>query len=164
MSLTSMAFVKHVNNGNEHGKVRTVYSSLPHWLAIIDALSKTRLCLLAAQPLKALPIVLILNKLDVFKQLIRKYPLAKWFPDFVGKEEDPEGVLSYIVAIFEAAISLYDKREIKFYIIDATDIEACQATLRNIEDTVMSKTFESGESRRQTASFKIGDLRRFYRS
>ncbi|KAL9029640.1 MAG: hypothetical protein Q9180_007004, partial [Flavoplaca navasiana] len=116
--------------------------------------------LLAIWELKLLPIVLILNKLDVFRQQIQSNPLKNWFPDFVGREKDPKAALSYIVAKFKAK-NLDDKREISVYFTDATNVEGCQSTLRAIEDTVMSKTFESGGSRRQAASFKISDLGRF---
>ncbi|KAL8872974.1 MAG: hypothetical protein Q9198_007106 [Flavoplaca austrocitrina] len=94
--------------------------------------------LLATRELKTLSIVLLLNKWDLFKQQIQGNPLGDYFPDFVGREKDSEAALSYIVAKFKAAISLYDKREMKVYVTDATNIEACQATLRDIEDTVMS--------------------------
>ena len=85
-----------------------------------------------------LSIVLLLNKLDVFKQRIQENPLGDYFPDFVGRKKDSEAALSHIVAKFKAAISAYDKREMKVYFTDATNIEACQATLRDIEDTVIS--------------------------
>ncbi|KAL9628905.1 MAG: hypothetical protein Q9204_005583 [Flavoplaca sp. TL-2023a] len=94
--------------------------------------------LLAIREVKTLSIVLLLNKLDVFKQQIQENPLWDYFPDFVGREKDSEAALSYIVAKFKAVISVYDKREMKVYFTDATNIEACQATLRDIEDTVMS--------------------------
>ncbi|CAL8581603.1 hypothetical protein XPA_007292 [Xanthoria parietina] len=82
-------------------------------------------------------IVLIFNKIDVFRQQIQEHPLKTWFPDFVGREKDPEAALLYIEARFKAAKSLYDEREIHVHYTDATNIEACQATLQDIEETVM---------------------------
>ncbi|KAL8985283.1 MAG: hypothetical protein Q9205_000981 [Flavoplaca limonia] len=121
-----MGLVPDVNIGYIHGKNQMIES-----LQIFESL-------LAIRELKALSIVLLLNKLDVFKQQIQKNPFGDYFTDFVGREKDSEAALSYIVAKFKAAISVYDKREMKVYFIDATNIEACQATLRDIEDTVMS--------------------------
>lgn len=82
-------------------------------------------------------IVLILNKLDVFKREIQEYPLKIWFPDFDGKEKDYEAALSFIEAKFRATKSLYDERHIYTYHTDATNIEDCQVTLRNIEAEVI---------------------------
>lgn len=95
--------------------------------------------LLSLEILKATAIVLILNKLDIFKKQIQKHPLKTWHPDFVGREKDHEAALSYIVANFKATKSLHDEREIHVYYTDATNIETCQATLRDIEDKVMPR-------------------------
>ncbi|KAI4244018.1 MAG: hypothetical protein L6R42_010591 [Xanthoria sp. 1 TBL-2021] len=89
--------------------------------------------------LKGVPIVLILNKLDVFRQQIQEHPLRTWYPDFVGREKDHEAALSYIVAKFRAMKRLSDEREIHIYYTDATNIKASQATLRDIEDNVMPR-------------------------
>lgn len=95
--------------------------------------------LLSLEILKATAIVLILNKLDIFKKQIQTHPLKTWHPDFVGREKDHEAALSYIVAKFKATKSLHDEREIHVYYTDATNIKACQATLRDIEDNVMPR-------------------------
>ncbi|KAI4255833.1 MAG: hypothetical protein L6R42_006544 [Xanthoria sp. 1 TBL-2021] len=95
--------------------------------------------LLSLELLKATAIVLILNKLDIFKNQIQKHPLKTWYPDFVGREKDYEAALSYIVAEYKATKSPHDKREIQVYYTDATNIETCQATLRDIEDNVMPR-------------------------
>ncbi|KAL8724471.1 MAG: hypothetical protein Q9166_007932 [cf. Caloplaca sp. 2 TL-2023] len=121
----------------------------------------TRASLLAAntfkEGFKAGSIVLILNKVDVFMQQIQEHPLRTWFPDFVGREKDYEAALSYIVAKFKAAKKLYDEREIDIYYTDATNIEACQATLRDIENTVMSRRPQIREGRK-FASINVSDV------
>ncbi len=95
--------------------------------------------------------------MDVFRQQIQEHPLKTWFPDFVGREKDPQAALLYIEARFKAAKSLYDEREIHVHYTDATNIEACQATLQDIEDTVMPQKPVSGKAL-HTASFEISDL------
>ena len=115
--------------------------------------------LLSIQSLKTLSVVLILNKLDVFKQQIQEHPLKIWFPDFVGRERDQEAALLYIMARFREAKSHYDEREIDIRYTDATDMEACQATFRDIEDSVMPKRSESHKGRRQTFSLNVSDLK-----
>ncbi|KAL8995920.1 MAG: hypothetical protein Q9169_004456 [Polycauliona sp. 2 TL-2023] len=90
------------------------------------------------QSLKSVSIVLILNKLDVFRQQIQEHPLRTWFPDYIGGEKDHEAALSYIVAKFKATKSLYDEREMHIYYTDATNIDACQVTLKGMEENVIS--------------------------
>ncbi|KAL8848213.1 MAG: hypothetical protein Q9221_006731 [Calogaya cf. arnoldii] len=93
--------------------------------------------LLSTSYLKNVTIVLVLNKLDVFRQQIQEHPLRLWFPDFVGREKDHEAALTYIEAKFKALKRLSDEREIHVYYTDATNIENCQATLRDIEERFM---------------------------
>ncbi|KAL8670459.1 MAG: hypothetical protein Q9168_004999 [Polycauliona sp. 1 TL-2023] len=100
--------------------------------------------LLSLELLKGVAIVLILNKLDVFRQQIQEHPLRNWFPDYVGREKDHEAALLYIVAKFKAIQTLHDEREIHIYYTDATNIDACQITLKNIEDGVMPSAKKEG--------------------
>ncbi|KAL8688823.1 MAG: hypothetical protein Q9224_004790 [Gallowayella concinna] len=86
-------------------------------------------------------IVLILNKLDIFKRKIQKNqnPLKDYYPDYVGREKDYEAALTYIVAKFKAQQRLDDERKLHIYFSDATDIKGCQAMLQDIEENVMLK-------------------------
>ncbi|KAL8752715.1 MAG: hypothetical protein Q9199_005551, partial [Rusavskia elegans] len=135
------------------------------WQYESDVLFKTQMqeslqlfkTLLSLELLKATAIVLILNKLDIFKKQIQKHPLRTWYPDFVGREKDYEAALSYIVAKFKATKRLSDEREIHVYYTDATSIEACQATLRDIEDNVMPRRPETHNGR-EFADMNVTDI------
>ncbi|KAL8685102.1 MAG: hypothetical protein Q9224_005965 [Gallowayella concinna] len=93
-------------------------------------------------------IVLILNKMDIFKRKIRKNALKAYFPDYVGREKDYEAALTYIVAKFKSQQRLEDNRIVHIYFTDATNIRGCQAMLQDIEQNMILK-----ESARQ----KLGE-------
>ncbi|KAL8658695.1 MAG: hypothetical protein Q9202_007472 [Teloschistes flavicans] len=78
--------------------------------------------LLSMKDLKAIPIVLILNKVDIFMQQIQEHPLREWFPDFVGRDNDWEAAKQYIEARFTALKELDNNREFRVYYTDATNI------------------------------------------
>ncbi|KAL8801692.1 MAG: hypothetical protein Q9182_004286 [Xanthomendoza sp. 2 TL-2023] len=85
-------------------------------------------------------IVLILNKLDIFKRQIKTNPLHDYDHYYVGPEKDPEAALTYIIASFKAQQRLDDERKLHIYTTNATDIGGCQAMLQDIEDNLVLKT------------------------
>ncbi|KAI4256364.1 MAG: hypothetical protein LQ352_002129 [Teloschistes flavicans] len=59
---------------------------------------------LSTKDLEAIPIVLILNKVDIFMQQIQEHLLREWFPDFVGGDNDWKAAKQYIEARFTAIL------------------------------------------------------------
>ncbi|KAL8780126.1 MAG: hypothetical protein Q9213_006610 [Squamulea squamosa] len=87
-------------------------------------------------------LILILNKLDIFKRKIKKHALKAYFPDYVGREKDHEAALLYISARFNSLKRLDDERKLHIYSTDATNIGDCQAMLQDIEENVILKPSE----------------------
>ncbi|KAL8809259.1 MAG: hypothetical protein Q9200_003567 [Gallowayella weberi] len=84
-------------------------------------------------------IVLILNKLDIFKGKIMTNTLKAYVPDYVGREKDSEAALTYIYAKFKAQQRLDDNRKLHIYTTDATNIRCCQAMLHDIEENLIGE-------------------------
>lgn len=102
---------------------------------------------LSTKDLEAIPIVLILNKVDIFMQQIQEHLLREWFPDFVGGDNDWKAAKQYIEARFTVLKKLNNYREFRIYYTDTTNIIGCQAILRDIEDKVMPFCREDQEVR-----------------
>ncbi|KAL8645668.1 MAG: hypothetical protein Q9226_007197 [Calogaya cf. arnoldii] len=123
-------YIYHVIDVDGHRPGRKQWNQLTESIMLFEAL-------LSISYLKATPVVLIFNKVDIFMQQIQEHPLRKWFPDFVGRDNDLKAAREYIQARFTALKKLDDQREIRVYYAYATNIMGCQAMLRDIEEKVM---------------------------
>jgi len=81
------------------------------------------------------PIVLLLNKIDLFHEKLLKSPISTYFPDYEGKDSDTETAAAYFADQFRA-ISRTAGREVYTCYINATDTTLLKGTMQSIQDLV----------------------------
>jgi hypothetical protein len=81
------------------------------------------------------PIILLLNKIDLFHEKLLKSPISTYFPDYKGKDSDTEAAAAYFTDRFQALIRTAD-REVHTYYINATDTTLLKGTMQSIQDLV----------------------------
>eukprot|EP01103_Thecamoeba_quadrilineata_P006175 TRINITY_DN15902_c0_g1_i1.p1 TRINITY_DN15902_c0_g1~~TRINITY_DN15902_c0_g1_i1.p1 ORF type:complete len:342 (+),score=78.79 TRINITY_DN15902_c0_g1_i1:90-1115(+) len=84
------------------------------------------------------PMILLLNKKDLFEEKIKEVPLTVAFPDYDGPNEyDP--AVKYIEEVFRGQIQNPDKPFFS-YVTCATDTKSIQSMFNAIKDRVVKKT------------------------
>ncbi|KAL8782434.1 MAG: hypothetical protein Q9195_009642, partial [Heterodermia aff. obscurata] len=97
--------------------------------------------LLLFEALIALPwfkkstIFLMLNKLDLFKQKIADFPIAEWWPDYIGGDSC-YAALCYFTRKF-LDLNKEPKRFIHVLYTDATNTETFRETIRRMDDVLI---------------------------
>lgn len=83
------------------------------------------------------PIILLLNKIDLFREKLLKSPISTYFPGYKGKDSDTETAAAYFADRFRA-ISRRAGREVYTYYINATDTTLMKGKMQSIQDLVIA--------------------------
>jgi guanine nucleotide-binding protein subunit alpha len=91
---------------------------------------------------KRKPIILFLNKIDLFKEKIAFSPVSKHFPDYHGPEGNFEAAAKYFADRFRG-ITRVPEREIYIHYTNATDTTLLKATMESVQDMIIQKNLNS---------------------
>ncbi|KAL1960451.1 hypothetical protein VTO42DRAFT_7750 [Malbranchea cinnamomea] len=91
---------------------------------------------------KRKPVILFLNKMDLFKEKITYSPISKHFPDFQGPEGDFDAAAKYFADRFKGMTRI-PEREIYVHYTNATDTTLLKATMDSVQDMIIQKNLNS---------------------
>lgn len=89
------------------------------------------------QALKNKPIILFLNKIDIFMEKLAEIPISEYFSDYKGGSSYPKAC-EYFAQYFRKL----DRREngmLYFFLTDSVNIDSFAKTLRVLRSTVLLK-------------------------
>lgn len=84
-------------------------------------------------------IVLLLNKIDIFRQKIKRFPISDFWPDYSGREGDYAAAIKFFADKFCALQQTEDRRKIYVYYSDATNTKTSGDILQSIETLMVSR-------------------------
>jgi guanine nucleotide-binding protein subunit alpha len=87
------------------------------------------------------PIILFLNKIDLFREKLPISPLSDHFPDYQGKGNDEEAAKQFFAKKFRA-INRNADREIYIHFTNATDTTLLKATMDDVQDILIQKNLQ----------------------
>jgi len=87
------------------------------------------------------PIILFLNKIDLFKHKIAVSPVKKHFPDYQGRSDDEEAAKAFFANRFKT-INRNASREIYIHYTNATDTHLLTATMQSVQDMLIQKNIQ----------------------
>lgn len=90
------------------------------------------------------PIILFLNKFDVFKKKLDISPLSWHFPDYNGSHTDLCAAVEYVASRFKA-LNRTRHREIYTHYTNATDTTLLKATMESVQDMIVRRNLRSLE-------------------
>lgn len=85
-------------------------------------------------------IVLLFNKVDIFREKIKLFPISDFWPDYRGREGDYDAAIKFFTDKFCALQRVEDRREIHVYYSNATNTETSGIILQSIEALMVSRT------------------------
>lgn len=85
-------------------------------------------------------IVLLLNKIDLFRKKLQDVPIHKFWPEFNGPQGHIDAATRFFTDKFCARQRQDDTRMIHVYNSDATDTENSRVVLQSIEALLLSRT------------------------
>ena len=88
------------------------------------------------------PIILFLNKIDLFYEKIGLSPVSAHFPDFKGRQGDAEAAKDYFATRFRS-INRTAGREIYVHFTNATDTTLLKATMQSVQDMIVQKNLQN---------------------
>jgi guanine nucleotide-binding protein subunit alpha len=91
---------------------------------------------------KRKPVILFLNKIDLFKEKVVYSPISKHFPDFQGPEGDYEAGARYFATSFKS-MTRVPEREIYVHYTNATDTTLLKATMESVQDMIIQKNLNN---------------------
>lgn len=91
---------------------------------------------------KRKPIILFLNKIDLFKAKLPISPVSKHFPDYTGPDTDFESAARYFADRFRG-INRVPEREIYIHYTNATDTTLLKATMDSVQDMIIQKNLHT---------------------
>lgn len=91
---------------------------------------------------KRKPIIVFLNKMDLFKAKLATSPISRYFPDYSGDDTSFIGAIQYFSDQF-CRISEMPDREIYIHRTNATDTTLLIATMRSIQDMIIRKNLHT---------------------
>ena len=87
------------------------------------------------------PIILFLNKIDLFRAKLPISPLSTHFPDFTGKNGDEEASKQFFANKFRS-INRNAHREIYIHFTNATDTNLLKKTMEDVQDILIQKNLQ----------------------
>ncbi|GAD97028.1 guanine nucleotide-binding protein subunit alpha [Paecilomyces variotii No. 5] len=91
---------------------------------------------------KRKPIILFLNKIDLFKSKLDLSPVSKHFPDYNGSDTDFDAAAKYFADRFRG-INRMPEREIYVHYTNATDTTLLRATMDSVQDMIIQKNLHT---------------------
>ncbi|KAJ6005013.1 hypothetical protein N7540_012812 [Penicillium herquei] len=91
---------------------------------------------------KRKPIILFLNKIDLFKAKLSISAISKHFPDYSGSDTDFEAAARYFADRFRGINRIPD-REIYIHQTNATDTTLLKATMDSVQDMIIQKNLHT---------------------
>jgi guanine nucleotide-binding protein subunit alpha, other len=84
------------------------------------------------------PIILFLNKIDLFREKLPISPISKTFPDYTGGDTNEQAAMDYFASRF-SGINRTADREIYIHFTNATDTTLLKATMQSVQDMIIQK-------------------------
>lgn len=84
------------------------------------------------------PIILFLNKVDLFREKLPKSPIKAHFPDYQGAEGDEAAATQFFANKFKS-INRNANREIYIHFTTATDTNLLKTTMQSVQDILIQK-------------------------
>ncbi|KAJ5155744.1 hypothetical protein N7492_008547 [Penicillium capsulatum] len=91
---------------------------------------------------KRKPIILFLNKIDLFKGKLAISPVSSHFPDYTGSDTDFDSAKQYFADRFRGINRIPD-REIYIHYTNATDTTLLKATMDSVQDMIIQKNLHT---------------------
>ncbi|KAL2854921.1 guanine nucleotide binding protein, alpha subunit [Aspergillus pseudoustus] len=91
---------------------------------------------------KRKPIILFLNKIDLFKDKLEISPISKHFPDYNDSNTDFDAAAKYFADRFRGINRIPD-REIYIHYTNATDTTLLKATMDSVQDMIIQKNLHT---------------------
>ncbi|KAL2834973.1 guanine nucleotide binding protein, alpha subunit [Aspergillus cavernicola] len=91
---------------------------------------------------KRKPIILFLNKIDLFKGKLEISPISKHFPDYSDSNTDFDAAAKYFGDRFRG-INRIPEREIYIHYTNATDTTLLKATMDSVQDMIIQKNLHT---------------------
>jgi guanine nucleotide-binding protein subunit alpha len=91
---------------------------------------------------KRKPIILFLNKMDLFKDKLDISSISKHFPDYTGPDTDFEAAYRYFSERFRGINRIPD-REIYIHKTNATDTQLLKVTMDSVQDMIIQKNLHT---------------------
>jgi guanine nucleotide-binding protein subunit alpha len=98
--------------------------------------------LVNSEHFKHTPIILFLNKIDVFKKKLAVSPLSQYYADFTGCNTDLYAAARYFADRFRR-INKTGNREIYIYYTNATDSKLLDVTMASIQEVILRNNLRS---------------------
>lgn len=84
------------------------------------------------------PIILFLNKIDLFREKLHISSISKNFPDYTGGDTNEKAAREYFANRFRGINRTAD-REIYIHYTNATDTTLLKATMQSVQDMIVQK-------------------------
>lgn len=91
---------------------------------------------------KRKPIILFLNKVDLFKKKLAISPVKTHFPDYNGPEGNYDAAAKYFANRFKSINRMPD-REIYIHYTNATDTNLLKATMDSVQDMIIQNNLHT---------------------
>lgn len=91
---------------------------------------------------KKKPIILFLNKIDLFREKLSVSPVTNHFPDYHGEPTDVDAAAKFFADRFRGINRVVD-REIYIHFTNATDTTLLRATMQSVQDMIIQKNLHN---------------------
>ena len=88
------------------------------------------------------PIILFLNKIDLFRAKLPVSSVKARFPDYQGQDDDEEAAKKYFADRFRA-INRTATREIYIHFTNATDTNLLKVTMQSVQDLLIQQNISN---------------------
>ena len=88
------------------------------------------------------PVILFLNKIDLFSEELALSPVSAHFPEYYGADTDYDAAVKYFADRFRG-INRTAGREIYIHYTNATDTTLLKATMQSVHDMIIQKNLNN---------------------